>query len=198
MKIKAFKSILMIMFVLVIMSMMTISAFAATEVSATGLTGNEQKVQSVVKSAYPQATKFNIGMADGDCKYPVTLTIDGAAVTVYLNYNPTPTSGDQAGDVGNIDVTVGDDGHLTVGGVGDGEAPWKTVIEKFRGVIAGITGVCTMIMIVLFILAFMKLGSSAGNPTQRTQALVGILWTGVATALLGSVTIWIGFFYNAL
>ena len=199
MKIKAFKSILMIMFVVVIMSMMSISAFAQTySASATDLTGTEKQIQQALAGAYPDfKTNFSV-IKEGACKYPVELIINGSPITVYLDKEQTSNNNTgESGDIGNIDVTIGDDGHLNVGGIGD-EAPWKTVIAKFKGVIAGITGVCTMIMIVLFILAFMKLGSSAGNPTQRTQALVGILWTGVATALLGSVTIWIGFFYNAL
>jgi hypothetical protein len=53
-------------------------------------------------------------------------------------------------------------------------------------------------MIVLFIVQFMKLGASAGNPQARSQALTGVLWTGIAAALLGSVTIIVGFFYNAI
>ena len=53
-------------------------------------------------------------------------------------------------------------------------------------------------MVVFFIINFMKLGSSAGNPQARSQALTGVLWTGLAAAGLGAVSIIAGFFYNAL
>ena len=94
---------------------------------------------------------------------------------------------------------MGDNGQLIVDGISaDDTSSWNQLFSRFKGVIVGLTGVGTLVMIVLFIIQFMKLGSSAGNPQARSQALTGVLWTGVAAALLGSVTIIVGFFYNAI
>ena len=82
----------------------------------------------------------------------------------------------------------------TDGGVG----AWQRVLAQYRGVIAGLSGVAAITMIVFFIINFMKLGAAAGNPTQRSQALMGIIWTGLAAAGCGGVSIFVGFFYNVL
>lgn len=114
--------------------------------------------------------------------------------TVYLSelkYAKTNTD--------DVDVSIDEDGKLQIEGINDNDTGvWNQLFSKFKGIIVGITGIGTLVMIVLFIIQFMKLGASAGNPQARQQALMGVLWTGVATALLGSVTIIIGFFYNAI
>ena len=79
-----------------------------------------------------------------------------------------------------------------------GQAAWTKVIDKYKGFIVGISSVCTVTFIVFFILNITKVGASASNPTARSQAIAGVVWTGIAAALLGSVTIWFGFFYTSL
>ena len=124
------------------------------------------------------------------CKYATSVDIEGVQVTVYLSQKPT------TGDVG---VVMGDDGKLHIDGISsDDQSSWNQLFSRFKGIIVALTGVGTLVMIVLFIIQFMKLGASAGNPQARSQALTGVLWTGVAAALLGSVTIIVGFFYNAI
>ena len=84
-------------------------------------------------------------------------------------------------------------------GIGTGDSnQWNNLFGKYRTVVVGVSGVGAITMIVFFILNFMKLGSSAGNPQARSQALTGVLWTGLAAAGLGAVSIIAGFFYNAL
>ena len=53
-------------------------------------------------------------------------------------------------------------------------------------------GVATLTFVVLFIINFVKLGAAADNPNQRSEALKGLLHTGIALALLGGVTIIVG------
>ena len=128
---------------------------------------------------------------DTDCPYSTSITLNnGKTVTVYLSQKPT---------TGDIGVQMGTDGKLEIDGItSDDTSAWNQLFSRFKGVIVGITGVGTLVMIVLFIVQFMKLGASAGNPQARSQALTGVLWTGIAAALLGSVTIIVGFFYNAI
>lgn len=94
------------------------------------------------------------------------------------------------------------DGELTTingfDGESSGQAAWTKVIDKYKGFIVGISSVCTVTFIVFFILNITKVGASASNPTARSQAIAGVIWTGISAALLGSVTIWFGFFYTSL
>lgn len=109
-----------------------------------------------------------------------------------------------AGSINDVSASMSGEGanmNLTIKGitdVGDQTSVWEEIFTEYRGVIVGLSGIGAITMIVFFIINFMKLGASAGNPQARTQALVGIIWTGLAAAGLGGVTIFVGFFYNIL
>lgn len=111
----------------------------------------------------------------------------------------TPSKGN---DIHGISFNMSK-GQLKIGGNtnftdGNSDKAWKNVFDKYRNFIVGISGIGAISMIVFFILQFMKLGASAGNPQARSQALAGVLWTGLAAAGLGAVTIIAGFFYNSV
>lgn len=72
------------------------------------------------------------------------------------------------------------------------------ILNKYRGLISALSGGGALTMLLFFIINFGKLGASAGNPQQRQSALMGLLFTGIATALLGSIMIFFQFFYHAL
>ena len=116
----------------------------------------------------------------------------------------TPTISYAGGDgIGEdiLKIEMGDNGALTITGedfTHDRTNAWNNLFKKYKGFIAGVSGIGTITMIGIFILHFMKLASSAGNPQARTEALIGILWSGVAAAGLGSVTVFVGFFMRAL
>ncbi|AMN30961.1 hypothetical protein BFS06_12175 [Clostridium perfringens] len=76
------------------------------------------------------------------------------------------------------------------------ENPWVNVITKYKNFIVGISGIGAVTMVLCFVVCFMKLGASTGNPQARQSAITGILWTGIAAAGLGSVAIITGFFAN--
>lgn len=98
----------------------------------------------------------------------------------------------------DFDVSFGKDSKdLTIKSQADSGA-WGTLITKYKGFITGIAAVGAVTMVVLFIMQFLKLGASAGNPQARSQALVGVLWTGIAAAGLGAVALITGIFYNAV
>ncbi|MDF2879519.1 MAG: hypothetical protein K0R54_76 [Clostridiaceae bacterium] len=103
-------------------------------------------------------------------------------------------------DPGGIDVTVGEDGTLTIEGPGfdreEGESAFTSFINQYKYFITGFAGVAATTMLLIFIKNFMTLGASAGNPQARSQALMGCLWTFIATAGLGGVTLFVGFAYN--
>ena len=103
-------------------------------------------------------------------------------------------------DVGDVNISIGADGKLNIENLGKSDASqaWGDLFTQYRGFIVGLSGVGAITMIALFIIQFIKLGASAGNPQARSQALAGVLWTGLAATGLGGVTIFVGFFYNAL
>lgn len=78
----------------------------------------------------------------------------------------------------------------------DKVSAWNHVFTEYKGIIVGISGVCTLTFILLFILNFIKLGQSAGNPQLRSQALTALLWTGIAAAGCGGFTLFVGFSTN--
>lgn len=124
-----------------------------------------------------------------------------------LTTGTQPKGGEWAGSINDVKTSMGedDDGDMTlnIAGITDvgaegQQSVWEKIFTQYRGVIVGLSGIGAITMIVFFIINFMKLGASSGNPQQRTQALVGIIWCGLAAAGLGGVTIFVGFFYNML
>lgn len=92
---------------------------------------------------------------------------------------------------------VGDDGK--VGEVsGGGEGGFTVVITQYRTIAVAITGILTITMLIFMLIQFTKLGASGDNEMARKKAIMGILTTGIATALLGGATIIVGFFWNVL
>lgn len=77
------------------------------------------------------------------------------------------------------------------------DSAWNNFFKKYNSIIAGISGLAAITFVAFFIFYFLKLGASAGNPQARGQALLGLLWTGIAAAGLGAVSIIVAFFYNA-
>lgn len=98
-------------------------------------------------------------------------------------------------------VQIGSNGEIIISGAGfddaKGEGAWSSIINKYRKFIAGVSGIAAITMVVIFIFHFLKLGASAGNPQARSQALIGCLWSGIAAAGLGAVTLIVGLFYHA-
>lgn len=102
-----------------------------------------------------------------------------------------------AGGPASIFDIVGDDGK--VGEVsGGGEGGFTVVITQYRTIAVAITGILTITMLIFMLIRFTKLGASGDNEMARKKAIMGILTTGIATALLGGATIIVGFFWNVL
>lgn len=104
--------------------------------------------------------------------------------------------------IGDVNVTIGNNGSLTVNGGGmdysDSASAWNAFISKYKNFIVGIAGMGTVTMIGVFLYNFMKLGTTSTNPTERSKVLQGLIWSGIASAGLGSVTLIVGFFYGTL
>ena len=53
-------------------------------------------------------------------------------------------------------------------------------------------------MVAVFIINFMKLGTTSGNPVERSKCITALIWSGLAAAGLGSVALIVGVFYGML
>ena len=174
--------------VMILAMTMSMPAFAK-ESTCSGVDSNSEECQ--VAKAIGSGVEYNLAKdTNNGYSYDVLVSIDGKSTQIWLKSRP---------EVDNFKVNMGDDGGLDVMGIGTGDSnQWNNLFGKYRTVVVGVSGVGAITMIVFFILNFMKLGSSAGNPQARSQALTGVLWTGLAAAGLGAVSIIAGFFYNAL
>lgn len=109
-----------------------------------------------------------------------------------------PTKAHATGISGST-ITVTDNGTITTGGdlaqQSSGTA-WTNFINKYRNFIVGVSGIGMVSMILFFMMNLLKLGATAGNPSERQKVLTGLIWSGVAAAGLGSVTTFVGFFYH--
>lgn len=70
------------------------------------------------------------------------------------------------------------------------------IITKYKTIVIGISGIALVTMILVFIMNFAKLGTVSGNPTERAKVISALVFSAIATAGLGSLMIWVGFFYN--
>lgn len=138
--------------------------------------------------------------------FVIMLTMVMMSPIAYASGTPSPspsaTTSANPNDPNSVDVQIGPNGELIVdmGGfdpnTGSGAA-WAKLIDKYKGFITGVAGIAAVTMVVLFIVNLLKLGSASGNPQAKSQALSGLLWTGIATAGLGIVTVIVGIFYYA-
>lgn len=79
---------------------------------------------------------------------------------------------------------------------------WKTVgnmfLYEYKGLVVGILGLAALTALLMLIKNFVGLSFSGDNPSARKQKMISILFCGIATAGLGALTIFTGFFWNML
>lgn len=95
-------------------------------------------------------------------------------------------------------IDVGSDGTVSGTASDNRASTFETIMTTYKDVITFAGGLATVTMVAIFVLNFVKLGSSSGNPTERQKCLTGLIWSGIAAALLGSVTLVVGVFYGML
>lgn len=78
----------------------------------------------------------------------------------------------------------------------EGTQGWGALMESIKEVIVGVAGVSTVIAVGFFIVNFMKLGGTSAK--NRSEAISGLLYSGLATAGLGSVTLITAMFYGMI
>ncbi len=110
----------------------------------------------------------------------------------------TTSSSSGSGDVWDIvgsDGKVDENNQIIDSNTNNSAA---TVISKYKTIATAISGILTITMLVFLLIQISKLGAAGDNDIARKKAIMGILTTGLATALFGGVTIVVGFFWNIL
>lgn len=79
-----------------------------------------------------------------------------------------------------------------------GDSFWNEVLTQYHDVIVGVSGVCLLTFLVLFLYNLTKLGATAGNPQARKTVQVNLLWTALCVAASGTVTLFVGFSLNLI
>lgn len=107
-----------------------------------------------------------------------------------------------SGNVKDTDVTVDVDGGKITLGIGDHDATdpeeaYKNLTKNYKNVAVGITGVCAITSLLFFLFNITKLGGAGDNERERSLAIRGILFSGLALVLFGGSTVVVGLFWNA-
>lgn len=125
--------------------------------------------------------------------YAVTyVTKGGEIMQIYLNEIPKDFS------LWNTDIIISD-GRVVVSGVnGDSENTWNIAFNKYKGLIIGVSGLGALSCVFAFVLTFIKMGSTAGSPNERTKFMGTLLFTGFGAVGLGAVVLIFGFFWNII
>jgi hypothetical protein len=115
----------------------------------------------------------------------------------------SPVMAHAANDFWDVEIV---DGTLKVGGnalgatpaEGSGAVNMEEGFNRVKTLIMMFTGFCALLSGAFLIFAITKLGASGGDPSKRSKAITAIICSGVGLALLGSSTLIIGFFWNAM
>lgn len=110
----------------------------------------------------------------------------------------TPTMAYATG-INDATITISSDGKISTGGdlvSQDSGTAWTKIIDKFKKFVVGVSGIGMVLMILNFTILLLKLSTTAGNPGERQKVLMGLVWSFVAAACLGSITMFVGFFYH--
>ena len=109
------------------------------------------------------------------------------------------SSSQESNSINDFNVSMNSDGTLsTTIENGDAVSTWGKIFQKAKVFLIGFTGLGTLVFGFFFVKGLIGLAATANKPVQRQEAINGLLWTGIATAGCGGVTIIIGLFWNAL
>lgn len=137
------------------------------------------------------------------------LTVAVAAmlfVTGFATYQAAVTSEVVAeateGNKFGINASMDASGNITFGNtdtsISTQQDVWNKVLSVLQIVIQAIGGIGTSVMILFFIMNFIKLGANSTNANEVAKIKTAMLWTGLAAAGLGSVTLIFSLFFNLL
>lgn len=73
---------------------------------------------------------------------------------------------------------------------------WTKLLKPYKVATLAVVGIATLTMILVFIKLCLRLASCESHPMLREQTIRGMLMSGIACALLGSLTIYLAIISN--
>lgn len=99
-------------------------------------------------------------------------------------------------DLANLDISMDEDYIVSIDQVEElkhestsyQEKAWNKFFEKYKGLLVGVSGVCTLTFVLMFLISFAKIGKSTNNSQERSKAASSLLWLIIAAVGFGSLT----------
>lgn len=109
------------------------------------------------------------------------------------------TSAPVVAEAWNEEDIIVEGGEVSIDGQStDSKDAFNTILTKYRRIITLASGLATITLVAVFIFLITKLGTTGDNPSARSKVIAGLIVSGIAVALLGSVTLIVGLFYGFL
>lgn len=121
-----------------------------------------------------------------------TSEIDELTIGATFTKANNDDNNDDAGGGGSTDDVL----VISLGGLNKSTDAGARILAEYRNIIIGVSGIAALTFIVLFIMNFLKLGQTTGNPQERQSAIMALILTGVGAAGSGGVLLFVTFFYN--
>lgn len=109
--------------------------------------------------------------------------------------------GEDVGSVFDDYVNVGNGsnaGQITVGNKVEGDEQVGNLVSKTKAIAQIILGIATVVSICSLVVCIAKMALAGSNEANRKKAQTGILWSGIALAMFGSLSVVVGFFWSFL
>lgn len=99
-------------------------------------------------------------------------------------------------DLADLDIVMDEDGNVSIVQMEElkkestksQSRAWNKFFEKYKGLLVGISGVCTLTFVLLFLISFARIGKSSNNSQERSKAASALLWLLIAAIGFGSLT----------
>ena len=95
------------------------------------------------------------------------------------------------------DINISSDGKVSFSGESAGEETPQKMLDRGKEIVKIILSAASLVSLAFLIIFISKFAGSGDNDNARRSAIKGMLTCGIATALLGSVTIIYSFAYGA-
>lgn len=120
--------------------------------------------------------------------------ITKAGVHTTLLFNKVPNDF----NIWDTEIAIRDGRVTVIGAAHDSHNVWNLIFNRYKEFVVAISGFGILCCILALIFDFMKIGTYASNPGQRSRVLMGFFYTGLGLAGLGSIMLIFGFFWNLI
>ena len=107
-------------------------------------------------------------------------------------------------DLGSMHIVVDENNNVSIkevsdikgNGTGNGAVAQRainTTLQKYRSFIIGVSGLCTLTFVLIFLVTFTKIAANPSNPQQKAELSKSLVWIGLGAAGFGAITLIVGF-----